>query len=217
MDWPDITDKFYCNSDTYPNSGVPKIPFYISTSLEIVTLLIILFFIVWRWEFRKDHRLTKLRDITTLVLAVISIIDIFIAMIRYWSMFIAVIIRPIFVISTQEQVWRAFRNILKVIWWSKEILILYISYILMFGWIAFRLFRGTVEGSSVCPDLGTCCWNLLIQLTTANFPDVMLPAYGMNTAYLIFFLFYMIFGLYFLHNLFMAIMYSNYKMFIEEQ
>lgn len=41
-------------------------------------------------------------------------------------------------------------------------------------------------------------WNILIQLTTANFPNVMLPAYGMNTAYVIFFIFYEIVGIYFL-------------------
>jgi len=45
----------------------------------------------------------------------------------------------------------------------------------------------------------------------------MLPAYGMNSAYLIFFLSYMIIGLYFLLSLVMAIIYVNYKLLVEDQ
>jgi len=162
MDWPDITDKVYCNSDTYPNSGVPKIPFYVSNCIEILCLCAILFFLRWRREFRKLHRFTHFWDLITLSLAIISIIDILIAMIRYWSMYVAVLIWPVFLITTLEQVWRTFWIIFKVVWRSKEILLLYISYILLFGWIGFWLFWGSIEGASDCPDLGTCCWNLLI-------------------------------------------------------
>ena len=53
-------------------------------------------------------------------------------------------------------------------------------------------------------------WSILIMMTTANFPNVMLPAYGMNQAYVIFFLVYQIIGLYFLRNVLLAVFYSNY-------
>jgi len=77
-------------------------------------------------------------------------------------MYIAVFIRPIFMITNNQSLWRTFRTFALVVWESKEIICLYISYIVMFGWIAYWLFWGTVEGASVCPDLETCCWNLLI-------------------------------------------------------
>jgi hypothetical protein len=54
-------------------------------------------------------------------------------------------------------------------------------------------------------------------MTTANFPNVMLPAYSMNQAYTIFFLVYMICGLFFLLNLVLAIIYSNYTNRVELQ
>ena len=54
-------------------------------------------------------------------------------------------------------------------------------------------------------------------MTTANFPDVMLPAYGMSPAYTIFFLLYMILGLYFLFNLVLAVVYTNYTWRVEQQ
>lgn len=56
----------------------------------------------------------------------------------------------------------------------------------------------------------------MILLTTANFPDVMLPAYTVNKAYCLFFIFYLVFGLYFLLYLILAIYYSNYKNRIEK-
>jgi hypothetical protein len=106
--------------------------------------------------------------------------------------------------------------ILKVIWRSKEILLLFISYIVATGWIAYRLFRGTVEGSAQCSTIELCLWNHLVQITTSNFPDVMLPAYSMSPFYLLFFLGYMILGLYFLSNVQLSIIYVNFKLLRDE-
>lgn len=162
MDWADITDKVYCNSETYPNSGVPKIPFYVSNCIEIISLGVILFFLKWRRDFWKLHKFNNFWDFVTLFLTVIATIDILIAMFWYWSMYVAVLIWPLLLITTLQQIWWTFRIIFKVVWLSKEILLLYISYILLFGWIGYWLFWGSIEGASDCPDLGTCCWNLLI-------------------------------------------------------
>ena len=53
-------------------------------------------------------------------------------------------------------------------------------------------------------------------MTTANFPDVMLPAYTVNKAYALFFIVYLVIGLYFLLYLVLAIFYSNYKNRVEK-
>jgi two pore calcium channel protein len=58
---------------------------------------------------------------------------------------------------------------------------------------------------------------MVILLTTANFPDVMLPSYNMNRAACIFFIFFLLFGLYFLLNVLLAIVFDNYKSRIEAQ
>ena len=55
------------------------------------------------------------------------------------------------------------------------------------------------------------------MLTTANYPDVELPAYGMNQAYTLFFVGYQIGGLYFLKSLMLATFYSNYMAQVEEK
>jgi two pore calcium channel protein len=57
---------------------------------------------------------------------------------------------------------------------------------------------------------------MLILLTTANFPNVMLPAYNSARSNSIFFLVFLVFGLYFLLNVLLAIVFDNYKKRIED-
>ena len=47
-------------------------------------------------------------------------------------------------------------------------------------------------------------YNMLILLTTANFPDVMLPAYNVSFFWCIYFVSFLILGLYALLNLLLA-------------
>jgi len=118
----------------------------------------------------------------------------------------------IFIRSLRESI----RRIVLVVSDSKEILLLIIAYNLFFGWIGTILFRGTQEGEQYFPNLTEGCWNLLILLTTANFPDIMLPAYHINKAYCAFFILYLVIGLFFMLNLILATYYSNYKNRVEK-
>ena len=52
---------------------------------------------------------------------------------------------------------------------------------------------------------------MMILLTTANFPNIMLPSYNSHRVYALFFLGYLIIGLYFLQNILLAIVFDNYK------
>ena len=52
---------------------------------------------------------------------------------------------------------------------------------------------------------------MLTLLTTANFPDVMLPKYHNNYFSMLFFIIYLLVGLYFLTNLLLASVFSKFK------
>ena len=56
---------------------------------------------------------------------------------------------------------------------------------------------------------------MLVLLTTANFPDVMLPAYEYNYVYCVFFITFLIIGVYFLSNLMLANVYMHFKIRLE--
>ena len=52
---------------------------------------------------------------------------------------------------------------------------------------------------------------MLVLLTTANSPDIMLPAFEYSRPLALFFVVYLLFGVFLLMNLLMALFYSNYK------
>ena len=62
----------------------------------------------------------------------------------------------------------------------------------------------------IFPDILTSYYNMLILLTTANFPDVMLPAYLHNRAAFFFWMIFLTLGLFLFMNMLLAIFYGSY-------
>ncbi|CAI2386869.1 unnamed protein product [Moneuplotes crassus] len=206
-----IKDRRRCDPDVYPNSGIPKLPHYISRLIELICLFTLLFFTFFRRTFRKLTKLAKSRELIQTILTFASVIDIMVALIRsnspYISHFIRILLIVIFIRGLRE----ALKRIALVIADSKEILLMIISYIILFGWVGFRLFRGTQQGEAYFSSLSESIWSMMVLLTTANFPDVMMLAYNINRAYAIFFIIYLVFVLFFLLNLVLAVYYNNYR------
>ena len=76
--------------------------------------------------------------------------------------------------------------------------------------LGFSFFRANLQGLTVFPTMTATFQNLMILLTTCNFPDVMLPSYGQHRHYAVFFVVYLVVGLFMFMNLLLAIFYSNY-------
>ena len=51
----------------------------------------------------------------------------------------------------------------------------------------------------------------MVLITTSNFPDVMLQAYNTSTWFTIYFIFFIVFGVFFLMNVLLAVIFDNYK------
>ena len=54
-------------------------------------------------------------------------------------------------------------------------------------------------------------FNLIILVTTANFPDIMLPAYEYFYKWMLYFVAFLSIGQYFMMNFFLANVYYNFK------
>jgi hypothetical protein len=93
-------------------------------------------------------------------------------------------------------------------WDSLPMVIFIACYMLYFAWVGHRLFRGTPEGIQNFETIGDSAHGILVLMTTANFPDFMLPAYHVRRVNCIFFIFYLIFGLFLLMNMLLAVFYS---------
>ena len=65
--------------------------------------------------------------------------------------------------------------------------------------------------------LGDSFFEMMVLMTTSNYPDVMLPAYQRKRVYCLFFVIYLLLGMFIILNLMLAIIYSNFKSLFEKQ
>ena len=66
------------------------------------------------------------------------------------------------------------------------------------------------SGSPYFQSLTDSMVNLFVLLTTANFPDIMMPSYHEDMAYTLFFISYLSINLYFLMNLMLTVVYKTF-------
>ena len=98
---------------------------------------------------------------------------------------------------------------------SGVILIFIFLYIILWSIFMGFIFRNSVEGYFYFKDISESFYSMMILLTTANFPDVMLPAYQKNFFNVIFFVVYLVLGLYVLMNMLLASVYAKFKARLE--
>ncbi|RLO07596.1 hypothetical protein DYB28_000406 [Aphanomyces astaci] len=124
---------------------------------------------------------------------------------------------------------RTARKIWLVVAEVHNILSLVVVFVVFFAWVATMVFQGTDEGivtpmscppwthgctyvgKKVMPDIYDASWHMLILLTAANFPDVMMPAYDKNRLSVLFFGFFLCFGVFFLLNVVLAVIFNNFS------
>ena len=72
------------------------------------------------------------------------------------------------------------KHLLSDLYDSGVILIFIFLYIITWAVFMGFIFRNSVEGYFYFKDISSSFYSMMILLTTANFPDVMLPAYKVN-------------------------------------
>ena len=145
------------------------------------------------------------------IILVLSLIDHILGLIYEFNAIFSLVIRPfvvyIFFSAVRSNMWM-------ILYSCKDTLVILTTimvYILLYASLSYYLFRNTFEGIALLTDIDASYYQLLILLTTANFPDVMLPAYNVSFWNSLFFISYLIIGLYFLLNILLANVFSMYK------
>lgn len=104
---------------------------------------------------------------------------------------------------------------MKSIFWdikdSAVVMLCIFSFVMFFAFAGFLIFRNNFEGYDIYTTPMQSFYQMTILLTTANFPDIMLPSYNYHRYYALFFIGYLVVGLYFLQNVLLAIVFDNYK------
>ncbi|KAH7576933.1 hypothetical protein JRO89_XS01G0177600 [Xanthoceras sorbifolium] len=92
-----------------------------------------------------------------------------------------------------------------------NVLALGLLFLLFASWIAYVFFEDTQQGKTVFTSYGTALYQMFILFTTSNNPDVWIPAYKDSRWYCLFFVLYVLLGVYFVTNLILAVVYDSFK------
>lgn len=108
-------------------------------------------------------------------------------------------------------------RLFKVIWESKNMIILLIIYYALFGWVANRMFSGTSQGNAIFATREQATWNMMTVFAGSNFLVKILPSYAASRISGIMFLGFNILGFLFFTNLTVAILYNVYLSQVNER
>ena len=87
---------------------------------------------------------------------------------------------------------------------------------LFYSWFGVVMFVDSPEGDKLFPTLVEGLWTLWICVTTANYPDAMMPGYNQNRFVALYFVSFMILTFFFLMNVILATVCSKYDTLLAE-
>jgi len=130
--------------------------------------------------------------------------------------------RPFFILQNSSVMKKTVQSVKQTIPEILSVLFLFglhLFFFTMFGMMLFPrertnmtdYFSDSGEGKLYFKDLGSSIISLIVLLTTANNPDVMMPAYRHSRLYSIYFITYLAVGLYFFMNMLLAVIYNQFR------
>ncbi|CAF0799248.1 unnamed protein product [Rotaria sp. Silwood1] len=126
------------------------------------------------------------------------------------------IFRPLFMIESSQLMKKALKAVQKDLLTIIACVSMALAHILFFAIIAMFLFPRSKEvnnsqGSTYFSSLHDSVFQLLVLYSTANNPDVMMPAYSDNRLNVLFFLVFVIIGIYWIQNIITAVVYRAFR------
>ncbi|XP_075219021.1 two pore calcium channel protein 1-like isoform X4 [Lycorma delicatula] len=160
------------------------------------------------WRTILNHKRTMIKCITLGIMVMEAIV----VLIRQSSHFRATrALRPIFLVDTRHLggVRRCIRQILQSLPPILDMLALILFFVALYALLGYHLFSEYPHNEQFS-TLYNSFVTMFVLLTTANFPDVMMPAYAVSKWYSVFFISYLCIVLYILMNLMLAVVYETF-------
>ncbi|KAL9243813.1 hypothetical protein vseg_017655 [Gypsophila vaccaria] len=98
-----------------------------------------------------------------------------------------------------------------------NVMALMLLFLLFSSWIAYVMFEDTKQGEEIFTSYGMTLYQMFVLFTTSNNPDVWIPAYKASRWYSLFFVLYILLGVYFVTNLILAVVYDSFKSELAKQ
>uniref|UniRef100_A0A671T2Y1 Two pore calcium channel protein 1-like n=1 Tax=Sinocyclocheilus anshuiensis TaxID=1608454 RepID=A0A671T2Y1_9TELE len=212
----------------FEDPAVVPLPIWATSTIEIICLsaftvrMVHYAKVIPRDKFWKDPK-----NICIIVIVTLSFIDLTIygalKATGYFAIRWSRVLRPLLLVNVTEgrQLRRAFRSIRNALPQISYVFLLFMFSVLVFSLMALKLFgkRGllTIDGSPYFTDYLDIVFDLYVLVTTANSPDVMMPAYNYSVFFTIFFILYIVINTYTFMSFFLAVVYNNYKKYLKEE
>uniref|UniRef100_A0A672MC42 Two pore calcium channel protein 1-like n=1 Tax=Sinocyclocheilus grahami TaxID=75366 RepID=A0A672MC42_SINGR len=212
----------------FEDPAVVPLPIWATSTIEIICLSAFSVRMVhYAKVIPKDKFWKDPKNICIIVVVTLSFIDLTIygalKSTGYFAIRWSRVLRPLLLVNVTEgrQLRRAFRSIRNALPQISYVFLLFMFSVLVFSLVALKLFgkRGllTIDGSPYFTDYLDIVFDLYVLVTTANSPDVMMPAYNYSVFFTIFFILYIIINTYTFMSFFLAVVYSNYKKHLKEE
>lgn len=98
-----------------------------------------------------------------------------------------------------------------------NVMALSLLFLLFASWVAYVMFEDTQQGRTLFTSYGTTLYQMFVLFTTSNNPDVWIPAYKVSRWYCLYFVLYVLLGVYFVTNLILAVVYDSFKSELAKQ
>ena len=121
------------------------------------------------------------------------------------------ILRPFFLAQNSSLMKKTLKNMISTVPEIAAVLGLITFHITFFALIGMLLFSHTPEGDERFSSIWVSFRELFILLTTANHPSIMMLAYSENRWYCLYFIVFLLVGLYCFKNILTAIIYTSFK------
>ncbi|XP_058491759.1 two pore channel protein 1 isoform X1 [Solea solea] len=191
-----------------------RLDVYVHATLELLALVMVAFELCMKLRWLGFH--TFIRHKRTMVktcVLLLQFVEAIVVLIRQTShMRVTRALRPIFLVDCRYcgAVRRNLRQIFQSLPPFIDILLLLLFFMVIFAILGFCLFS-TNTADPYFNTLENSLVSLFVLLTTANFPDVMMPAYSKNRWSCIFFIVYLSIELYFVMNLLLAVVFDTFN------
>ena len=187
----------------------------ITVSVDLLYISYLTFNRVLKSRFKHTSENARMRNLVMYAACVYQFILLVVTFIGYYTLPFSYFIRPVIAIVFLSNVRARFLDIFTFLKDTSVVLLAIFSYVLFSSILFYIMFKSTFQGSSIFPTLGDTYYQLLTLLTTANFPDVMLPAYNVYYLYAWFFVVYFTVAFYFLLNILLANVFNMFRIRLE--
>ncbi|XP_061674428.1 two pore channel protein 1 isoform X2 [Syngnathoides biaculeatus] len=191
-----------------------RLDVYVHATLELLALVTVAFELCMKLRWLGFH--TFIRHKRTMVKAcvlLLQFVEAIVVLVRQTShVRVTRALRPIFLVDCRYcgAVRRNLRQIFQSLPPFIDILLLLLFFMVIFAILGFCLFS-TNASDPYFSTLENSMVSLFVLLTTANFPDVMMPAYSKNRWSCVFFIVYLSIELYFIMNLLLAVVFDTFN------